>query len=414
MVLRFRVAGFPVQVHPLFLLMTLVTGTTGWSSPARIAVWFCVVFVSVLVHELGHALMFRRYGHAASISLHGLGGTARSEGGGHLTHRQELWIALAGPLAGFLLGGLVLALDRTLHIGQAGSLARSAVWGLLWANFGWGVFNLLPVLPLDGGHVMAAVIRERGGRRYEWLVHAISLGTAACGLVLSIIWKETWLGMFALVLGVINVNGFMKAWVERKYTLRIRSASQRARPTQQDGEQASAQVEQFLAGLRQSPSAPPPEPRAAPPPEPRPEKPPVSRAPRPERRTPLNRHFLQEEDFPELPPDPQFVGELLLSNGLPELAIQPLRATFNEAPTPHTGHVLVAALLQSQRYEDLTRLLSSPSQQHLGNETLALIASHADASNQPALASRARELREGRARSEPLPARGPHDSEKPG
>jgi len=48
MALRFRVAGFPVQVSLLFLLTALATGATGWSTPARMAVWFCVVFLSVV------------------------------------------------------------------------------------------------------------------------------------------------------------------------------------------------------------------------------------------------------------------------------------------------------------------------------------------------------------------------------
>ncbi len=68
MALRFRVAGFSIQIHPLFFLLTLATGAAEWRSPARLAVWFSVVLVSVLVHELGHALAFRRYGHPRSWS----------------------------------------------------------------------------------------------------------------------------------------------------------------------------------------------------------------------------------------------------------------------------------------------------------------------------------------------------------
>jgi hypothetical protein len=102
---------------------------------------------------------------------------------------------------------------------------------------------------------------------------------------------------------------------------------------------------------------------------------------------------------------------MLLGNGLPELAVSPLRNAFQEAPTAQTGHLLVTALLEARRHEELTRLLASPSHQHLGAETLSLIASRADTAGQPALAARARELLQ--TRSEPLPARGPHDSEKP-
>ncbi|WP_224249562.1 metalloprotease [Hyalangium gracile] len=411
MALRFRVAGFPVQVHPLFFLTALATGLTGWNNPARLVVWFCVVFISVLIHELGHALAFRHFGHASSISLHGLGGTTRSESGRPLTHRQDLWISLAGPVAGFLLGGLVLAIAHFTPVGQAGGLVRTAVRSLLWANFGWGVFNLLPLLPLDGGHVLAAIVRERGGPRYEWLIYAISLVTAVCGLVLAIIWRELWLGLLALVLGGMNVSGFARAWIERKYIQKIRAASQRLRPAHEAG-QASPGVERFLSELRRPTGRPRAE-RLEPPPKPR-EPPPERPASPPARRTESGRASVREEDLPELPHDSRFVGELLLGNGLPELAIRPLRAAFEQAPSAPAGHALITALLEARRYADITGLLATAAQAHLGDETLALIATRADSSHQPALAERARELRQGRARSQPLPARGTHDSEKPG
>jgi stage IV sporulation protein FB len=361
MALRFRVAGFPVQVHPLFFLTTLATGATGGWNPARLAVWFGVVFASVLVHELGHALAFRRYGHGASISLHGLGGTATSTGGKALTHRQDLWLSLAGPGAGFLLGGLVLMLQLLTPLGQAGGLAGYAVQALLWANFGYGLFNLLPIHPLDGGHAMAALIRERGGNRYEWLIHGISLAAAAVLLVLAVVWKQFWLGGFALVLGVMNAGRFAQTWMERGYMLGIRAASKRMR----------ASFEKEAAKL---PALPPV----------RREPPPV-RPPGP------------EQDLPELPPDPQFLGEWLLDNGLPELALPPLRTAFATEPSPQTGHALATALLEAGRHVELARLLSSPGAAHLGDEMLTLIATRSEAAGQLPLATCARELCQRRA-----------------
>ncbi|HYH97882.1 hypothetical protein [Hyalangium sp.] len=396
MVLRFRVAGFPVQLHPLFVLTALATGATGWRSPARLVVWFGVILISVLVHELGHALAFRRFGHGASISLHGLGGTATSTGGRPLTHRQHLWISLAGPGAGFLLGGLVLALQHLTPVGQAGGLGRFTVSALLWANFGYGVLNLMPALPLDGGHAVAAVIRERGGNRFEWLIHAISLVTAAVGLVLAIVWKELWLGGFALVLGVLNAGRFAQTWVERRYMGQIRTASKRLRPVVQRNE-ATSSIEGFLAQLRPSsrpPPPPPPQPPVAPPQQRA--SPPERPAPPPERPASPRPSRAREEDPSELPFDPQFLGEWLLDNGLAELALPPLRAAFTETPTPQAGHALATALLEVSRYAEVARLLSSPDVTHLGDATLALIATRAEASGQPTLALRARELHQGR------------------
>jgi Zn-dependent protease len=385
------VAGFPIQVHPLFFLTALGTGATGGWDPARLAVWFGVVFASVLVHELGHALAFRRFGHGASISLHGLGGTATSTGGRALTHRQDLWVSLAGPGAGFLLGGLVLGLQLLTPVEQAGGLVRYAVWSLLWVNFGYGLLNLLPIHPLDGGHAMAAVIRERGGNRYEWLIHGISLGAAVLGLVLSIVWRELWLGMFALVLAVMNAGRFAQTWIERGYMLGIRAASKRMRSSSEKHE-AAASIEGFLAQLR--PSSPPPLP---PPPEP-PSPPPVRReAPAVRREAPAERAPSVDQDLPEFPPDPRFLGEWLLDNGLAELALPPLRTAFAADPSPQTGHSLATALLEAGRHAEMARLLSSPSAAHLGDETLTLIATRCEAAGQHPIATRARELRQRRA-----------------
>jgi stage IV sporulation protein FB len=383
MVLRFRVAGFPVQVHPLFFLTTLATGATGGWNPARMAVWLCVVFASVLVHELGHALAFRRFGHGASISLHGLGGTATSMGSKRLTHRQDLWVSLAGPGAGFLLGGLVLVLQHATPVGQAGGLAGYAVWALLWANFGYGVFNLLPIHPLDGGHAMAAVIRERGGNRFEWLIHGISLAVAIVLLVLAIVWKQYWLGAFALVLGAMNVGRFAQTWMERAYMLGIRAASKRMRASYEQNK-ASAGLEDVLGQPR--PSLPSARPSPSKPPAP----PPVRREAPPERSASL------ERDLPDLPPDPQFLGEWLLGNGLPEMALPPLRTAFAAEPSTQTGHALATALLEAGRHTEIARLLASPGAAHLGEETLTLIATRSEAAGQLPLATRARELHQRR------------------
>src|SRR5688500_472193 len=130
---HFHVAGFPVRVHPLFFLTALATGWVFLTEPARLAVWMAVVFVSVLLHELGHALAFRRYGCPASISRHGMGGAPEGEDAERLTHRQSAWVSFAGPGAGFLLGGLVWVLARFTPLGEQEGLVGLAVRQLLWA-----------------------------------------------------------------------------------------------------------------------------------------------------------------------------------------------------------------------------------------------------------------------------------------
>src|SRR5512147_2302977 len=70
--LRFSIAGIPVTVHPLFWLIALLLGSSG--DLLLIPIWVAVVFISILIHELGHAFAFRRFGQRSQIILHFAGG----------------------------------------------------------------------------------------------------------------------------------------------------------------------------------------------------------------------------------------------------------------------------------------------------------------------------------------------------
>ena len=63
--LNFQLFGIPVRVHPLFWLIAVLLGISGDPQPAEILLWVVAVFVSILVHELGHALTMRAFGHVA-------------------------------------------------------------------------------------------------------------------------------------------------------------------------------------------------------------------------------------------------------------------------------------------------------------------------------------------------------------
>jgi stage IV sporulation protein FB len=179
--LRFRVAGFPVRVHPLFWLVGLMPGLSGRGKtlPVELLVWIVVVFVSVLVHELGHAVVQRKFGGRPWITLHGLGGMASCDDCDRRP-RSQILISLAGPVAGFLLAALVLLAINLTGRSAGGTFGSKAPAGtddlsffgltlyftpldspavnlfvsnMLWVNVAWGLINLLPVYPLDGGRV---------------------------------------------------------------------------------------------------------------------------------------------------------------------------------------------------------------------------------------------------------------------
>ncbi len=162
---------------PSFFLLAGFLGYGRAKQPALLIEWLIVVTVSVLVHELGHALAYRRFGHGARIILLSTGGETRSLGGGPLSHRQYALVSLAGPGLGFLLALVVFAAKSTIFAPTT-DMAETIVSDLLWINIGWGLFNLLPIIPLDGGHIMQSIFRQRLGERAEIPAYACSVVVA--------------------------------------------------------------------------------------------------------------------------------------------------------------------------------------------------------------------------------------------
>ena len=149
---QFRILNFPVKVHFSFFLIALLLGFS-LGNVILLAMWVVIVFVSVLLHELGHAIAAEYYGRAPHIELYSMGGLTISTRYSLLSYPKEILISFAGPLAGFLLGGLIFGLVRV--IGPISNIYVNFILGqLIWVNIGWGILNLIPILPLDGGHIM--------------------------------------------------------------------------------------------------------------------------------------------------------------------------------------------------------------------------------------------------------------------
>jgi Zn-dependent protease len=197
--LRFTLAGFPVRVHPLFWLIALLLGSSS-GDPLQILIWVLVVFVSILIHELGHALAFRRYGLSSQIILHFAGGLTVPESAlwGNrwanvaLGPNEQIFISVAGPGAGFLLAGLIIVavlvsggsiitarllgfipLPAFASLPFGGPILGDLITSLLWVNIFWGFINLMPVYPLDGGNVARYILLQvdpiAGVRKSLWV-----------------------------------------------------------------------------------------------------------------------------------------------------------------------------------------------------------------------------------------------------
>jgi Zn-dependent protease len=147
----------PVVIHPVFFIMAVLIGWLNSQSVLGTIIWTSVIFISVLVHEFGHALTALLFGQRARIDLVALGGlTQRS--GRTLKLWQEFIIVLNGPFAGLLL--CIAAYMIKLSLGHSLSLPPVMTYALnitIYANLFWTIINLLPVLPLDGGRLMGII-----------------------------------------------------------------------------------------------------------------------------------------------------------------------------------------------------------------------------------------------------------------
>jgi stage IV sporulation protein FB len=203
--LNFSLFGIPVRVDPWFWLVTLMLGSKAGDAGA-VLTWIIAVFLSVLIHELGHALAMLAYGFRPWITLYGLGGqTAYNPGYSEQSGRGsgplgQILISSAGPGAGFLLAAaLVLVItvaghgDGIVYVGFGQwkflpqvLLPNMRVAELLndifFISIFWGFINLLPIYPLDGGQITREVLlvfNSREGIRQSLLLSIIAAGLMA-------------------------------------------------------------------------------------------------------------------------------------------------------------------------------------------------------------------------------------------
>ena len=181
MELQFRIFRIPVQVGLLFFLIVFLIRPSR-VVPALVVVWLALAFIGVLAHELGHALVARRFGASPRIVLHGLGGVTywRARRDAPAWHRVA--IAAAGPGIGIAIGLIARVVGEAAGIRGRPGAAGDVLWMLVWVNLGWGLLNLLPVLPLDGGAIVAAVLEGLLGPAGRTAARVLSI---ACAVVLA-------------------------------------------------------------------------------------------------------------------------------------------------------------------------------------------------------------------------------------
>ena len=196
-----RFAGIDTYVHASFLLLVAWSVWASWSGVGTgLAVimgvaFLLAVFASVLMHELGHALVARRYGvRTRRIVLSPIGGIAQLEGMPRRP-REELAVALAGPAVNFVLAA---ALWLVLPVFGGSALLADFFGSVVLANLGLGVFNLIPAFPMDGGRALRALLATRVGT-YRATETAAKVGKAIALVmgVVGVVWGPFMLALVA-------------------------------------------------------------------------------------------------------------------------------------------------------------------------------------------------------------------------
>jgi len=166
--ISFNLFGFPTVIQPFFWVVAALITALSIGPINDMPIWIthllvgiAGVLLSILVHELGHALVFRYvFRTSSAVVLHGFGGmtvplqhfSRRYGFSGALAH---CFLSFAGPLAGFILAFWMMMLLSIVPVNEslASILFRFFLWWTVAISIFWGILNLLPIYPMDGGHI---------------------------------------------------------------------------------------------------------------------------------------------------------------------------------------------------------------------------------------------------------------------
>jgi Zn-dependent protease len=245
--LRFQALRIPVRIHPFFWL---VGAMMGWRDGdpnvvGNALIWVACVFVSILVHEYGHGLVARAFGSPASILLWAGGGLCF-----HQVDRdrpaQRAAVTLGGPGAGFVFCGVTMVVFSALYgmtpsehveflkywlwlpydddvlgrgLFKLPDTARHFYWFLVYINLWWGLVNLLPIWPLDGGNLSEVVLTRVNpyqGKRWAHVISLVLAGVLALLILAASQGRERFLPIFFGLFAFMNYQALQSIYEAQK------------------------------------------------------------------------------------------------------------------------------------------------------------------------------------------------------
>ena len=222
-----RALGVPIDIHASCIIALIILSVSiglGFIAPAQEEISTSAallvggaaavaLFVCLLAHELAHAIVARKYGvSTGSVTLFVFGGAV------DMNHdsedwRSELTVAVAGPIASFL---IALLLGTGYFISDRGSIGAVLLFYLAFANAVLAIANLVPGYPLDGGRVLKAILwrslndRRKAARVAVLMGECIGIGLAALGI--AYILEHKFDGLWLLAVGWYLTDSAARAW----------------------------------------------------------------------------------------------------------------------------------------------------------------------------------------------------------
>ncbi|MBK1833079.1 site-2 protease family protein [Roseibacillus ishigakijimensis] len=194
---RFRLFGIPVTVLPWFWITLAIIGSGTIHSGEdlfKLVLFVLAGFISVLVHELGHALTIRKFGAPTEIVLQAFGGFATYPRN-RFNRKQDFLVTAAGPAIQIALGLLIGLL--AYQGGLPNSMGLYFLQMLAIISIVWAVFNLLPIFPLDGGQMLKALLGPKCQKVTYGIGLAIAVGAGLLGLMGGLILVTLFMALFA-------------------------------------------------------------------------------------------------------------------------------------------------------------------------------------------------------------------------
>ena len=194
--LKFRLLGVPVTVHWSFLIVAFF-GIGRYDTVPEIAAWTAAVFLAVLLHESGHAFTAKGYGATGvTVTLFALGGFTQWVPRTTMSPGKRFIVSAAGSAVGIAAGLLILG------FGRGGGYESFPVWGVAFLDtfilvgLVWGVLNWIPLLPLDGGHMLNHALAIFWQKRADTIATAISTVVGVGLIATAFYFQRTFLAIF--------------------------------------------------------------------------------------------------------------------------------------------------------------------------------------------------------------------------